>query len=189
MNTVFALDQSFSRTNTLKSRCQSSSLNTETKKIQKTFRATMADRCRSCSPRGVHALPTPPRRASALQKKASACPTRSPAPFTFPSSPPRAAASATAAMELRHHLAHAPPQEHVAQFALSLTVFLSTSSTSPSCQFGLGKGQIAVSSTAAMAGPHRNWCSTQPTATVAFPSSLSHALAAACATDARRAGH
>jgi len=35
MNTVFALDQSFSRTNTLKSRCQSSSLNTETKKFRK----------------------------------------------------------------------------------------------------------------------------------------------------------
>ena len=93
MNTVFALDQSFSRTNTLKSHCQSSSLNTETKKIQKTFRAAVADRRRSCSPRGAHALLTPPRHASAPQKKARACPTQSPAPFASLSPSPRAAPS------------------------------------------------------------------------------------------------
>ena len=93
MNTVFALDQSFSRTNTLKSRCQSSSLNTETKKFRKTFRAAVADRRRSCSPRGIHALPMPPCRASALQKKASACPTHSPAPFASLSPSSRAAPS------------------------------------------------------------------------------------------------
>ena len=40
-------------------------------RFQKTDRAAVADRHRSCSPRGAHALPKSPRRASELQMKAN----------------------------------------------------------------------------------------------------------------------
>ena len=152
----------------------------------------MADRRRSCSPRGAHALPKPPRRASALQKRASACPNAPPAPFASlsPSSraapsprpsaiPDRASPSSCALATTKTHcpahlwlrrdplyLLHAqcrvhsrPPfpterrrrrarsslQKRAGHLAPSLVVISSTSSTSPSIQLCLGKGEIAVS--------------------------------------------
>jgi len=43
-------------------------------RFQKTDRAAVADRRRSCSPRGIHALPKSPRRTSELLMKANVSP-------------------------------------------------------------------------------------------------------------------
>ena len=149
----------------------------------------MADRHRSYSLRGAHALSKPPRHASELQKKASACPTHSPAPFASLSPPPRAApsrCSSTLPAKLRHRLAHAPLQKHVAQFAQSLAVISSTSSISQSVRLSLGKREFVSSSTAVMSGlagvgAPRGQLSSRP-----LPSLLSLALGLVNATEARR---
>ena len=173
MNTVFALDQSFSHTNTLKSRCQSSSLNTETKKFRKRLElpwptgAGAARRVALMLYRRHHVArprsrrrPAPARRTHLLHS-----------------------------LLLRPHLAPASLQKRVAQFAQSLAVIPSTTSTVQSSQLSRGKRAFVVSSTAAMAdlagaGAPRGQLSLCP-----LPSLLSLALATACATDARRAGH
>ena len=55
--------------------------------------------------------------------------------------------------DLRPHLAPAPRQKCVAQLTQSLAVFPSTSSTPPSCQFCLGKDEIAVFPHHRLVGP------------------------------------
>ena len=69
---------------------------------------------------------------------------------------------------LRPRLAHASLQKRVAQFAQSLAVIPSTTSTVQSSQLSLGKRVFVNSSTAAMTEPRRSWRSTWPTTTVAF---------------------
>ena len=94
----------------------------------------------------------------------------------------RAAAAPPLPTELHHRLAHASLQKRVAQFALSLTVIPSTTSTVQSSQLSLGKRVFVSSSTAAMAGPRRSWLSMRPTITATFPSFLLLALGAVNAT-------
>ena len=152
----------------------------------------MADRRRSCSPRGAHALSKSPRRASELQKKASACPTHSPAPshsFAFTARSTEAVAAPPVPTEHRRCFARSPLQKHAGHLAPSFTVISSTTSTFQSVHLSLGKGEIAISSTAAMAGPHRSWRSMRPTFTMTFPSLLSLALATVCDAEARRVDH
>ena len=147
MYTVFAIDRWINRVDASNTCCQSSPSNTESP-FQKTVSVAMADRLRRGSPRGVHALPTPPRRASALQKRASACPTHSPAPFASLSPSPRAAPSYSRPplpTERPHRRARSSLQKCAGHLAPSLAVISSTSSTSPSIQLCLGKGEIAVS--------------------------------------------
>ena len=143
-------------------------------------------------PHGRHALSKSPRRASELQKKASACPTHSPAPshsFAFTARSTEATAAPLVPTEHRRCLARSPLQKRVGHLAPRFAVISSTTSTFQPGRLRLGKGVIASSSTAAMAGPHRSWRSTRPTATAAFPSLLSLALAAVCDAEARRVGH
>ena len=154
MNTVFALDQSFSRTNTLKSRCHSSSLNTETKKFRK--------RSELPWPTGVGAA----RRVAFMlyRRYHIACPRsrRRPAParrtrqlHLLPPRLHRAQRQATAVRHcrpsLRPRLAPASLQKRVAQFAQSLAVIPSTTSTVQSSQLSRGKRVFVISSTTAMA--------------------------------------
>ena len=116
--------------------------------FQKTVSVAMADRLRRRSPRGVHALPRSPRHASALQKRASAYPNALTAPLPLSRlhrAPHRAVATPPFPTKHRRRRARSPPRKRVAQSTSSLAVIFSTSSTSPSCQFGLGKGKIAVS--------------------------------------------
>ena len=135
----------------------------------------MANRRRSCSPRGTHALLKSPRHAFELQKKASACPTHSPAPshsFAFTARSTEAAAAPPVPTEHRRCLARLPLQKRAGRPARSLAVISSTTSTFQPRRLRLGKGVIASSSTAAMAGPRRSWRSTRPTviAPLAIPS-------------------
>jgi len=146
----------------------------------------MADRCRGCSPRGAHALPTPPRRASALQKKASACPTHSPAPFASLSPSPRAAPSHSRPPLLRLRLACSPSQKRVAQLISSFAVIPSTTSTVQSSHSSQGKGVFAILPTAAMAGARRSWCSTRPAVLAPSHPVLCLALGHRNTTEARR---
>ena len=154
MNTVFALDQSFSRTNTLKSRCQSSSLNTETKKFRK--------RSKLPWPTGTGAARRVALMLCRRHHVACPCSRRRPAParctrqLHLPLSRlHRAQRRATAARHcwpsLRPRLAHASLQKRVAQFAQSLAVIPSTTSTVQSSQLSRGKRVFVVSSTTAMA--------------------------------------
>ena len=147
MNTVFALDQSFSRTNTLKSRYQSSSLNTKTKKFRK--------RSELPWPTGIGAARRVALMLCRRHHVARPRSRRRPAParrtrqlHLLPSRLHRAQHRATAVRHcrpsLRPHLAHVPPQKCVAQFASSLAVIPSTTSTVQSSQSSLGKGEIAV---------------------------------------------
>ena len=152
----------------------------------------MADRRRSCSPRGAHALPKSPRRASELQKKASACPTHSPALFALfrlHRAQRRAAAAPPFPTERRRCLVRSPLQKCAGHLAPSFAVIPSTPSTFQSVHLSLGKGVITIFFTAAMAGPRRSWRSMRPTTTAAFPSLLSLALAAVCDAKACRVDH
>ena len=189
MNTVFALDQSFSRTNTLKSRCQSSSLNTETKKFRKRSElpwptgtgaarrvAFMLYRRHHVARPRSRRRPAPARRTRQLH--------------LLPSRLHRAQRRATAVHHcrpsLRPRLAPASLQKRVAQFAQSLAVIPSTTSTVQSSQLSLGKHVFASSSTAAMSGlagvgAPRGQLSSRP-----LPSLLSLALGPVNATEARR---
>ena len=121
-----------------------------------------------------------------------ACPNGSSAPFALLRLH-RAQRQATVASpfptECRRHLARSPLQKRVGHLASSFAVISSTTSTFQPGRLRLGKGVIASSSTAAMAGPRRSWRSMRPTATTAFPSLLSLALAVVCDAEARRAGH
>ena len=152
----------------------------------------MVDRRRSCSPHGAHALPKPPHRASELQKKASACPTHSPAPshsFAFTARSIEAVASPPVPTKHRHCLARSPLQKRAGHLAPRFAVISSTTSTFQPGRLRLGKGLIASSSTAAMAGPRRSWRSTWPTVTATFPSLLSLALATVNTTEAHKVTH
>ena len=154
MNTIFALDQSFSRTNTLKSRCQSSSLNTETKKFRKRSElpwptgigaahhvALMLCRRHHVARPRSRRRPAPARRTRQLH--------------LLPSHLHHAQRRATAVRHCRPslcpHLAPASLQKRVAQFAQSLAMISSTTSISQSVRLSLGKREFIISSTAAMA--------------------------------------
>ena len=154
MNTVFALDQSFSRTNTLKSRCQSSPLNTKTKKFRKRSELPWptgagAARCVALMLYRRHHVARPRSR----RRPAPARRTRQ--LHLLPSRLHRAQRRATAVRHcrpsLRPRLAPASLQKCVAQFAQSLAVIPSTTSTVQSSQLSHGKRVFVVSSTAAMA--------------------------------------
>ena len=133
MNTIFTLDQSFSRTNTLKLRCQSSSLNTETKKFRKHSElpwptgagaarrvALMLCRCHHVAHPRSRRRPAPARRTRQLH--------------LLPSRLHRAQRRATAVRHcrpsLRPRLAPTSLQKCVAQFTQSLAVISSTTSIS-----------------------------------------------------------
>ena len=145
--TVFAIDRWISRVDASNTCCQSSPSNTESP-FHKTVRVAMADRLRRRSPRGVHALPRSPRRASALQKRASACPNALTAPLPLSrllraqrqvhGHPPFLTTH-------RRHRACSPPRKRVAQLVCGFAVIPSTFSAPPSIQLYLGKGEIVVS--------------------------------------------
>ena len=154
MNTIFALDQSFSRTNTLKSRCQSSSLNTETKKFRKRSElpwptgAGAARRVAFMLCRHHHVArprsrrrPAPARRTHQLHLL----------PSRLHRAQRRAIAIRHCRPSLRPHLAHTSLQKRVAQFAQSLAMIPSTTSTVQLSQLSHGKRVFVVSSTTAMA--------------------------------------
>ena len=101
----------------------------------------------------------------------------------------RAAAASPFLTECHRRRACSPLQKRIAQFINSFAVISSTSSTILPGRLGFGKGVIAISSTAAMAGPRRSWCSTRPTVTATFPSLLSLALATMNATEAHKVTH
>ena len=149
----------------------------------------MADRHRSFSPCGAQALPKAPRRASALQKRASACPNTLAAPFSLSPSP-RAAPCPQQAPPLptvrRHHCARLPLRKRVAQSACSLTVVFSTFSTSPSVQSSLGKGESSVFFHHRHGCPRRSWHSMRPAVLAPLPSLLCLALGSRSAAEARR---
>jgi len=124
--------------------------------------------------------------------KASACPTDSPAPFALfrlHRAQRRAVAAPPVPTEHRRCFARSPLQKRAGHLAPSFAVISSTTSTFQSVHLSLGKGKIAISSTAAMAGPRRSWRSTWPTVIAPLPSLLSHALGPVNATDARRLTH
>jgi len=121
-----------------------------------------------------------------------ACPNGSSAPFALlrlHRAQRQAVVASPFPTERRRRLARSPLQKRTAQFVNSFAVIPFTTSTFQSVHWSLGKGVIAVSFTAAMAGPRRSWRSTRPTVTATFPSLLSLALGPVNATDARRVTH
>ena len=88
--------------------------------------------------------------------------------------------SVTAIVHARHH------KNASANLFCSFVVLFSTSSTSPSIQLCLGKGEIAVFFHRRRGCCRRRWRSTRPVAIVAFPSYLFLALGPRSAAEARR---
>ena len=121
--------------------------------------------------------------------KANACPTHSPAPFPLfrlHHAQRRAAAAPPFPTERRHSLVHSPLQKCASHLAPSFVVIPSTTSTFQSGHLKFGKGVIAISSTAAMAGPRRSWRSTRPAILAPFHPLLCLALGHRNPTEARR---
>ena len=82
--------------------------------------------------------------------------------------------------------ASSPLQKRAGRPARSLAVISSTTSTFQPRRLRLGKGVIASSSTAAMAGPRRSWRSTRPAVLAPFHPLLCLALGHRNPTEARR---
>jgi len=101
-------------------------------------------------PRALLALTTP--RAGWLEVERALLPSARALPFHFSSFAfthvlQQSSRSAIAAIELRHRLAHAPPQKRVGQLVCSPAVISSTSYPS---RLSLGKGALATSAVTAM---------------------------------------
>ena len=117
--------------------------------------------------------------------KASACPTESSAPFAL-CAQRQAAAAPLVPTERRRCLARSPLQKRAGHLVPRFTVISSTTSTFQPGRLRLGKGVIASSSTAAMAGPRRSWRSTRPAVLAPFHPLLCLALGHRNPTEARR---
>jgi len=88
--------------------------------------------------------------------------------------------------EHRRHRARSSLQKRAGHLAASVAVISSTTSTFQPRRLRLGKGVIASSSTAAMAGPRRSWRSTRPAVLAPFHPLLCLALGHRNPTEARR---
>jgi len=158
MYTVFAIDQGFSRVDTLKCRWQSLSSSTESPFSENgqcpswPTGAGASRRVASMLGQGLHVACLSSRWKPRLGTlSASRHFPLSPSPRAAPrhSSPPPLPA------ERRRHRASKPPRKRVAPSACSLAVTSSTSSTSQPGQSSLGKGVFAVL-------PHRSHGGSSP---------------------------
>ena len=147
MYIVFAKEHWISRVDTSNTRCQSSSLSTKSpfsENVQRTswlIGAGAARRVAFMLGRSLHVVRSTSRRRPAPAR------THSPAPLLLSRlhhAQRRAAAASLFPTECRRHCARWPPQKCIAQLVSSFAVISSTSSTPPSVQLSLGKGEIAV---------------------------------------------
>ena len=147
MYTVFAKEHWISRVDTSNTRCQSSSSSTESpflENVQRTSWPTGTGAARRVAfmlGRSLHITRLTSRRRPAPAR------THSPAPLLLSRlhrAQHRAAAASLFPTECRHRRVRSPPRKRVAQLVSSFAVISSTSSTPPSVQLSLGKGEIAV---------------------------------------------